>query len=79
MNRKWIQNGFLIIGIILIIISAISLIFGYRIRELWPTTNNIFEIGIPSIIGILGVTFFGLSTTLRAVFLALSAKKKIIE
>jgi uncharacterized membrane-anchored protein len=79
MNRKWIQNGFLIIGIILIIISAISLIFGYRIRELWPTTNNIYEIGIPSIIGALGVTFFGLSATLRIIFLALNAKKKIIE
>ena len=64
MNRKWIQKGFLIIGIILIIISAISLIFGYRIRELWPTTIQIYEIGIPSIIGDLGVIFFALSATL---------------
>ena len=55
---------FLIIGIILIIISAISLIFGYRIREIWPTANNIYEIGIPSIIGTLGVTFFGISSVI---------------
>jgi hypothetical protein len=69
------KKGFLIIGIILVSISAISLIFGYRIRELWPTTYNIYEIGIPSIIGTLGVIFFGLSAT----FFALSGKKKIIE
>ena len=49
---------FLIIGIILIIISAIFCIFGYRIREIWPTTNTIYEIGIPYIIGALGVIFF---------------------
>ena len=48
---------FFIIGIILIIVSAISCIFGYCIRELWPTTNTIYEIGIPYIIGILGVIF----------------------
>ncbi|MFE3845392.1 hypothetical protein ACFL1L_00840 [Thermoplasmatota archaeon] len=59
------KNGFLIIGIILIIISAISCIFGYRIRELWPTTNQIYEIGIPYIIGALGVIFFGISQSLR--------------
>jgi len=64
MNRKWIQKGFLIIGIILIIISAISCIFGYRIRELWPTTIEIYEIGIPYIIGALGVIFFTLSAPL---------------
>jgi len=51
------KKGFLIIGIILIIISAISCIFGYRIREIWPTTNTIYEIGIPYIIGALGVIF----------------------
>ena len=51
------KNGFLIIGIILIIISAISCIFGYLIREIWPTTNNIYEIGIPYIIGAFGVIF----------------------
>ena len=52
------KKGFLmigIIGIILIIISAISCIFGYRIREIWPTTIKIYEIGIPYIIGALGV------------------------
>ena len=71
-----IKKGFLIIGIILNIISAISLIFGYRIREFWPTTTNMYEIGIPSIIGIVGVTFFGLG----AMFFTISlAKKKIIE
>ena len=71
------KKVFLIIGIILIIISAISLIFGYRIRELWPTTNKIYEIGIPSIIGTLGVIFFGLSSVM---FFTISlAKKKIIE
>ena len=61
------KNGFLIIGIILIIISAISCIFGYLIRELWPTTNEIYEIGIPYIIGALGVIFlvFGMSQSLR--------------
>ncbi|MBZ9572559.1 hypothetical protein KJA15_04480 [Patescibacteria group bacterium] len=58
------KKGFLIIGIILIIISAISLIFGYLIRELWPTTNKIYEIGIPSIIGTLGVIFFGISSVI---------------
>jgi hypothetical protein len=59
-----IKKGFFIIGILLIIISAISLIFGYRIREILPTTNNIYEIGIPSIIGTLGVTFFGISSVI---------------
>ena len=54
-NKHFLIIG--IIGIILIIISAISCIFGYRIRELWPTTNTIYEIGIPYIIGILGVIF----------------------
>ena len=70
------KKGFLIVGIILIIISAISCIFGYRIREIWPTTIKIYEIGIPYIIGALGVilsvTFFSLSVTL-------CAKKKIIK
>jgi len=76
MNRKWIYKGLLILGIILIIISALSLIFGYRIRELWPTTTTMYEIGIPSLIGMLGVTFFGLSSV---IFFTLSAKKNIIE
>ena len=70
------KKGFLIIGIILVSISAISLIFGYRIRELWPTTNNIYEIGIPSIVGGVGVIFFGLG----GMFFTISiTKKKIIE
>ncbi len=54
----------LIIGILLDIISALLLIFGYRIRELWPTTTTMYEIGIPTIIGIVGITFFGLAGTL---------------
>jgi len=60
------KYGFLIIGIILIIISSISCIFGYLIRELLPTTIEIYEIGIPYIIGALGVIFlvFGLSQSL---------------
>ena len=75
-RRKWIQYGLLIIGIMLIIISAISLIFGYRIRELWPTTTAMYEIGIPAIIGIVGITFFALGGTLFTISLA---KKKNIE
>ncbi len=63
---------FLIIGIILIIISAISLIFGYRIRELWPTTIKMYDIGIPAIIGDLGVVFFVISMG----FLSISQIKK---
>jgi len=70
------KKRFLIIGIIFIIISAISLIFGYRIRELWPTTNNIYKIGIPSIVGDVGVIFFGLGGMFFTISLA---KKKIIE
>ena len=62
MNLKY---GFLIIGIILIFISAISCIFGYLIRELWPITIDIYEVGIPYIIGALGVIFFGLSQSFR--------------
>lgn len=62
MNLKY---GFLIIGIILIIISAISCIFGYLIRELWPTTIDIYEVGIPYIIGALGVIIIGLSQSFR--------------
>lgn len=77
MNRKWIQRGFLSTGIILIVISAISCIFGYRIREIWPTTIDIYDIGIPYIIGTLGVIFLGFG--LLAIYLSLIAKEKIIE
>ena len=73
------KKGFLIIGIILIIISAIFCIFGYRIREIWPTTIKIYEIGIPYMIGALGVIFFTLSTAFVALRITLSAKKKIIK
>ncbi len=70
------KKGLLIIGILLNIISALLLIFGYRIRELWPTTTTMYEMGIPSIIGIVGVTFFGLGGILLTISFA---KKKIIE
>ncbi len=66
----------LLIGILLNVISALLLIFGYRLRELWPTTTTLYEIGIPSIIGMVGVTFFGLAGTL---FTISFAKKKTIE
>jgi hypothetical protein len=72
-----IKKGFLIIGILLIIISAISLIFGYRIRELWPTTTTMYEIGIPAIIGTLGVIFFGVSSVIF--FSSKLKEKKFIE
>ena len=68
------KKGFLIIGIILIIISAISCIFGYLIRVLWPTTIKIYEIGIPYIIGALGVIFFGIAVSL--IFFGKSQIKK---
>ena len=55
------KKGYRIIGIILIIISAISLLFGNLIGELWPTTNKIFESGILTFIGALGVIFFAVS------------------
>jgi len=67
---------FLIIGIILIIISAISCIFGYLIRELWPTTANMYEIGIPYIIGTVGITFFALGGMFFTINLS---KKTVIE
>jgi hypothetical protein len=67
------KKGFLIIGILLIIISAISCIFGYRIREIWPTTVNIYNIGIPYIIGALGVIFFAIS---QVIFFGSQIKKK---
>jgi hypothetical protein len=51
------KKGYRIIGIILIIISAISLLFGNLIRELWPTTGKIFESGIIIFIGVLGILF----------------------
>lgn len=70
------KKGLLIIGILLDIISALLLIFGYRIRELWPTTTNMYESGIPSIIGMVGVTFFALAGMLFTISLA---KKKNIE
>ena len=50
----------LILGIILIILAALACIFGYQIRELWPTTANLYESGLPYIIGMIGVMFFAI-------------------
>ena len=63
-----IKKGYRIVGIILIIISAISLLFVNLSGELWPTTNKIFESGILTFIGALDVIFLGVRS-----------KKKIIE
>ncbi|VVB59578.1 Uncharacterised protein [uncultured archaeon] len=52
-------KGYRIIGIILIIISAISLLFGNLIGELLPMTKGIFESSIVIFIGVLGVIFLG--------------------
>lgn len=52
-------KGYRIIGIILIIISATSLLFGNRIGELLPMTNKIFESSIIIYIGVLGIIFLG--------------------
>lgn len=70
------KKVFVIIGILLDIISALLLIFGYRIRELWPTTTTMYENGIPSIIGIVGITFFALGGMLFTIHFA---RKKTIE
>ena len=50
-------NGYGIIGIILIIISAISLLFGNLIGQLYPMTEKIFESSIIAIIGFIGILF----------------------
>ncbi len=52
-------NGYSLIGIILIIVSAISLLFGNIIGELWPVTQKIFESSIIIFIGLLGIIFLG--------------------
>jgi hypothetical protein len=52
-------KGYRIIGIILIIISAISLLFGNLIGELLPMTKGIFESSIIIFIGVLGIIFLG--------------------
>ena len=48
-------NGYEIFGIILIIISAILLLVGNLIEELWPMTEKIFESSIIAIIGLIGI------------------------
>lgn len=75
-----IKKGFLLflfIGILLIIISALSCIFGYLIRESWPTTVTMYESGIPYIIGTVGVTFFAVGGMFFPIRLA--SKKKILN
>ncbi len=52
-------KGYRIIGIILIIISAISLLVGNLIEGLWPVTEKIFESSILIFIGLLGIIFLG--------------------
>jgi len=42
------------------IISAISLLFGNLIGELWPTTEKIFESSIIVFIGFLGIVFLSI-------------------
>ena len=77
------KKGFfilLIIGILLIIISAVSLIFGYRIRELWPTTELLYEKGVIALIGTVGVIFFATFFGLYGMFYVKGlTKKKNIE
>jgi hypothetical protein len=76
MKRTGIDKGLFLLGILLIIISAISLVFGYRIREQWPATVSMCEMGIPSLIGMAGVTFFSVSVVL---FFILNLRKNIRE
>ena len=43
------------IGIILIIISAVLLLAGNSIGELWPMTEKLFESSIIAFIGLIGI------------------------
>ena len=45
------------IGIVLIIISAVLLLSGNFIGELWPMTEKLFESSIIAFIGLLGIIF----------------------
>jgi hypothetical protein len=45
------------IGIILIIISAVLLLAGNSIGELWPISKEIFESSFTAIIGLIGIIF----------------------
>jgi hypothetical protein len=45
------------IGITLIIISAVLLLSGNFIGEIWPITEKIFESSIIAFIGLLGIIF----------------------
>ena len=58
-NKKMDIKGYRIIGIILIIISVISLLLGNFIGEFFPMTKKIFESSIIIFIGILGIIFLG--------------------
>jgi hypothetical protein len=45
------------IGFILIIISALFLLSGNSIEELWPMTEKLFESSIIAFIGLIGIIF----------------------
>jgi len=45
------------IGIILIIISAVILLAGNSIVELWPVTEKLFESSIIAFIGLIGIIY----------------------
>ncbi len=50
-------NGYGIVGVILIIISTISLLAGNLIGELWPITEKLFEGSIIGFMVILSIIF----------------------
>jgi hypothetical protein len=50
------------IGIVLIIISAILLLAGSSIGELWPMTEKLFESSIIAFIGLIGIIFLAEGT-----------------
>jgi len=50
------------IGVILIIISAVFLLAGNSIGELWPITEKLFESSIIAFIGLIGIIFLAESS-----------------
>ncbi|MBN1861398.1 MAG: hypothetical protein JW840_08065 [Candidatus Thermoplasmatota archaeon] len=73
MKKIGIYKGVFLLGILFIVISASVLIFGYRIRELWPATVWMYDIGIPTLLGMAGVTFFSVS---NVIFFYVKSKKE---
>jgi hypothetical protein len=53
------------IGIILIIISAVLLLSGNFIGELWPMTEKIFESSIIAFMGLIGIISLAESSNRR--------------